>query len=230
MNQIDALPKCICIACWEKIEEFHRFHRTVRCAQEEYLRQIVKCEDDNETENITNEITEQPNFVEVITNCDGLGFSDDYTTKPDELDDIDNKEIKSSELTDVLCNDDTKIENDQEETGKFRLFTIPIEYYFQNSCTSVINFFFITESECDSISSKSNDVDPMQSREIFMQNFDTTCDLCSIELKSLKRAISHYRNEHQNHEGYIKCCGLKIKSDKLVNDHIRWHINPEIFK
>lgn len=56
--------------------------------------------------------------MEVITNCDGIGFADEYTTKPDELDDIDNKEIKSSELTDVLGNDDAKYENDQEETGK----------------------------------------------------------------------------------------------------------------
>lgn len=63
-----------------------------------------------------------------------------------------------------------------------------------------------------------------------MQNFDTSCDICSIELKSLRRAISHYKNEHQIDEGYIKCCGLKLKRDKLVNDHIRWHINPEIFK
>lgn len=70
----------------------------------------------------------------------------------------------------------------------------------------------------------------MQSKEIFMQYFDTTCDLCSIELKSLRRAISHYRNEHRIDEGYIKCCGLKLKRDKLVDDHIRWHINPEIFK
>lgn len=56
--------------------------------------------------------------MEVITNCDGIGFADEYTTKSDELDDTDNKEIKPSELTDVLCNDDAKNKNDQEETGK----------------------------------------------------------------------------------------------------------------
>lgn len=86
------------------------------------------------------------------------------------------------------------------------------------------------DSESDSASSKSTDVDPVKSKKIFAQYFDTTCDLCSIDLKSLKRAIPHYKREHQIDEGYIKCCGLKLKRDKLVNDHIRWHINPDIFK
>lgn len=62
------------------------------------------------------------------------------------------------------------------------------------------------------------------------QHFDATCDLCSVELKTLKRAITHYDSEHNIDEGYLKCCGLKFKRDKLVMDHVRWHINPDIFK
>lgn len=89
----------------------------------------------------------------------------------------------------------------------------------------------VSDSECDSASSKSNDrLDAATRRNIFVSNFDTTCDICSIDLRSLKRAITHYKLKHGIEEGYIKCCGLKMKRDKLVEDHIRWHINPEIFK
>lgn len=80
------------------------------------------------------------------------------------------------------------------------------------------------------MNSKSTVVDPAKSKQIFIQYFDTTCDLCSADLKSLRRANTHYRNEHKMEDGYIKCCGLKIKKDSHVNDHIRWHINPDIFK
>lgn len=91
--------------------------------------------------------------------------------------------------------------------------------------------FSTEESQSDSISSKStNTIDPLQSKEIFTKNFDTTCDICSADLKSLKRAISHYKIEHQIDDGYIKCCGLKLKREKLIDQHIQWHINPSIFK
>lgn len=132
VNQSDVLPKCICATCWEKIENFHLFHQSVHCAQEEYLKQIFKCEVDIETENITCDITEQPNFVEVITNYDELEFADEYTTtKLDE-----DKEIKfMPDLTDVLSsvvpNEDAKSEfsggsedEDEEEPGKFILISI----------------------------------------------------------------------------------------------------------
>lgn len=60
-----------------------------------------------------------------------------------------------------------------------------------------------------------------------------SCDACSVEFKlcskSLKNATSHYKKEHQI-IGYLKCCGLKLKQDVTVNDHIKWHQNPNIFK
>lgn len=93
--------------------------------------------------------------------------------------------------------------------------------------------FFFPDSNSDSNTPKSVDkliIDPIQSKQVFAQHFDTTCDICSVELKTLKRAISHYKHQHKNDEGYVKCCGLKLKRDKLVDDHIQWHLNPEIFK
>lgn len=94
----------------------------------------------------------------------------------------------------------------------------------------IFETIFYLVSDNDFVNLESNDIDTGGQRHIFDSYFDTTCDICSIELKSLKRAITHYKKSHQIDEGYIKCCGLKLKHDRLVSDHIRWHQNPEIFK
>lgn len=62
------------------------------------------------------------------------------------------------------------------------------------------------------------------------KNFDMTCDVCSIDLKTLTNAVTHYKKEHKIDDGYIKCCGLKLKRENTVSDHIKYHINPNIFK
>lgn len=85
------------------------------------------------------------------------------------------------------------------------------------------------ESESDPINLSSAKISAAKRKEIFAQYFDNTCDLCSTELKSLRHALPHYKREHKI-EGYVKCCQLKFKSEKLVNDHLQFHINPEIFK
>lgn len=109
-----------------------------------------------------------------------------------------------------------------------------VNIFESRKCSTFSNCFdclqIPTESDSESVNSKSTVVDPVKSKQIFIQYFDTTCDLCSADLKSLRRANTHYRNEHKMEDGYIKCCGLKIKKDSHVNDHIRWHINPDIFK
>lgn len=61
------------------------------------------------------------------------------------------------------------------------------------------------------------------------QHFQRTCDLCPFQIKSLNRAIKHYQSEHSV-EGYLKCCNLKFKRPVLVEDHVRWHLNPKVFK
>lgn len=123
MNRSDALPKCVCVDCWEKTEDFHKFHRLVRNAQEEYLKQVVKFEIEIESESNPIEITEHPKFVEVITNCDEFNeFVDEDSIKPNnELDDVD-QEIKPIEMADALYSEPTAVEGIEafeEETGNF---------------------------------------------------------------------------------------------------------------
>lgn len=65
---------------------------------------------------------------------------------------------------------------------------------------------------------------------VIAEHFNRTCDLCPVELKSLKRAISHYRTEHNIDQGYLSCCGRRFKKLTLVEDHVRWHLNPNVFQ
>lgn len=44
VTKTDTLPKYVCTVCWQKIDDFHRFHRSVQHAQENYLKLVIKCE------------------------------------------------------------------------------------------------------------------------------------------------------------------------------------------
>lgn len=68
-----------------------------------------------------------------------------------------------------------------------------------------------------------------EKKRVLLQEFDTTCDVCAVYLGTLKKAISHYKKYHKM-EGYIKCCKFKFKKDIHVDDHIKWHVQPDIFK
>lgn len=60
--------------------------------------------------------------------------------------------------------------------------------------------------------------------------FEMQCDLCAIQFTSLQHARLHYFDDHQSNDGYIKCCGIKFKTDRSVNDHIRFHLDPEKYR
>lgn len=68
-----------------------------------------------------------------------------------------------------------------------------------------------------------------QKREEVLKRFNTACEICSKELGTLKNAIQHYKKFHEI-VGYLKCCRLRFKKEADVEDHIKYHINPDIFK
>lgn len=106
MNQSDELPKCICTDCWQKVDEFHNFHRSVLDAQKEYLKRSIKSEIERDPDSNLNEITNPPSFVEVITNCDEFNVYPDGTIKDtNELDDDNHQQEMEPHGLDDLCND-----------------------------------------------------------------------------------------------------------------------------
>lgn len=59
MHETDTFPNYVCADCWEKIEEFHKFHRSVQRAQANYVKEFVKCE------NVEPDVHDEP----VPTDC-----------------------------------------------------------------------------------------------------------------------------------------------------------------
>lgn len=60
--------------------------------------------------------------------------------------------------------------------------------------------------------------------------FDMRCEICKTELSTLQHAKHHYLDQHDIPDGYIKCCEMKFRELKNINDHLQYHMNPNIFK
>lgn len=62
--------------------------------------------------------------------------------------------------------------------------------------------------------------------------FTMQCDLCNlneVKFESFQMAKQHYAKEH-GVVGYLICCDKKFVKPKTVDDHFKWHINPEYHK
>lgn len=59
--------------------------------------------------------------------------------------------------------------------------------------------------------------------------FDYRCEVCGVDSETFKKTLAHYKKKHDI-AGYIRCCGLKFRKKELVDDHIKWHSQPDIFK
>lgn len=64
------------------------------------------------------------------------------------------------------------------------------------------------------------------------ENFDLKCDhdLCSQTFTTLHDARRHYKEQHNENNGYIKCCNTKLRELSLIRDHIKSHLKPDSFK
>ncbi|XP_055325845.1 zinc finger protein 431-like [Sitodiplosis mosellana] len=70
----------------------------------------------------------------------------------------------------------------------------------------------------------------VQVKRIMEEYFERKCSLCDTVLETLKIAKSHYSSEHNIHNAHMKCCGIKLRTNTQVLDHIQWHIDPDAFR
>lgn len=60
--------------------------------------------------------------------------------------------------------------------------------------------------------------------------FTMRCDICSdTQFSSFQHAKLHYKSVH-GVTGYLVCCNKKFVKAKTVDNHLQWHINPELNK
>lgn len=72
-----------------------------------------------------------------------------------------------------------------------------------------------------------------QIKNMMERHFNMKCDFCTMEFVSLRVARQHYLSEHNVQHGYIKCytcSNIKFRTNKILLDHIQWHIEPDTFK
>lgn len=78
--------------------------------------------------------------------------------------------------------------------------------------------------------------DPLDSKmyEMYQQfiadHFDMTCDQCNAKFTALHEASRHYKECHNEANGWIKCCGKKLSKLWMIRDHINTHIHAETVK
>lgn len=63
-----------------------------------------------------------------------------------------------------------------------------------------------------------------------MDHFDMSCDQCNAMFESFADAKRHYLREHSEPKGYIKCCGKKMRTLTIIEEHIQGHKNPQSLK
>lgn len=84
---------------------------------------------------------------------------------------------------------------------------------------------FLDESNSDDSSS-----DTKHKKYNLTDFFTMRCDLCDdIQFSTFLDAKKHYRQDH-NITGYLVCCDKKFMKPKTIDDHFRWHIDPEYLK
>lgn len=60
--------------------------------------------------------------------------------------------------------------------------------------------------------------------------FDMNCEQCETVFVSFQDAKMHYLTEHNEPRGYLRCCGVKMKSLLIIAEHIDMHNNPDRMK
>lgn len=129
MSKIDALPKWICTDCWQKTEQFHRFHRSVQQAQENYFNEIIKCEFVDplnilDTEPV-NQYELEANIADIITEPKKADQSDyeleQDVKQNDHTEFEENIEIDDDILTNIKQDEDEDEDGDEEEDDEDKI-------------------------------------------------------------------------------------------------------------
>lgn len=253
VSKTDALPKYICTECWQKTEEFHEFHRSVQLAQDDYLKTTIKCEviecDPSESVDPLNGsyhdinaqyLPELENPMQPENDRDlELELEQEPISKPDgdeisewqfESEDYHQKFEENIEIDEEMLSNIKQDEDEDEDedgdvgTNYIGKILAAIQYGPKLNFLLYFTLFFLGR--------RPNIPDvyvSAEKRRELLEQFDTTCDICSMDLGSLQKAITHYKKCHKK-DGYIKCCRLKFKKECQIDDHIKLHIRPDMFQ
>lgn len=231
VTENDHLPKSICRDCWNKLDSFHRFYETVNEAKHKFLANFVK--------------VEAMNFVEI--DCDGIESDRKAPLVKDEVIDFGQTEIRSPSLKNkAVCSgqferlgNNSKHSSDANTIPNHIIDTQPASYRCDENLDEEVTMNVpcvesVEETAASaidtSIAAAKSMVEENKTNDHLIANYiDMNCDLCKMPFNSLSDAISHYRNNHNKYTALLRCCQRRIQTS-YIRDHVRYHLNPDIFK
>lgn len=84
------------------------------------------------------------------------------------------------------------------------------------------------KEECESADITSKEVSQNVNRTI-AEYMQLKCDICGLELETFALLRNHMKSVHEVHP-YVKCCEKKFTKRAWLYDHIKFHLNPDIYK
>uniref|UniRef100_A0A1A9Z5U9 C2H2-type domain-containing protein n=1 Tax=Glossina pallidipes TaxID=7398 RepID=A0A1A9Z5U9_GLOPL len=256
-NLTEKKSKIICNECWHHIATFHEFQQTIFKAQliNEQTKRNIKTKTDtdigdsekdiksyNVDEHVVavsrhiSEDEEEKDFVQ----CGSHGT--DYLSGDD--DDkplahfIGHKNKKSRRWSLRLkVRDDPNLETKSSLCSKQQIKSTINEAKeivgFQNSCSRTKHNLNKTKSKSLKDPSKVayNSVEKTRELDAFIAQYrqELECDICNMVLSNFDSLRAHFSSEHKT-RCYVKCCGRKMFRRYVFAEHLRLHINPDLFK
>ncbi|XP_055314293.1 zinc finger protein 90-like [Sitodiplosis mosellana] len=209
VSDSDILPKVICIECWDRVVEFRKFSEEVIALREKYSQQYLE----NTIKDKNYEEYTIPNVIEPETQRGMLC-----------VDPLRPIKVVMEEGDENLEQEESKL---QYGSGNEQGSSDGNEVYDE-----LIDRNELPESgKGTRLPRDISEVSPEQQQQIIDQYFDMNCDFCDVTFGTLKEANRHYKVKHNNQSrGYVKCCSIKLSENSLMNAHIVYHLNPEVFK
>lgn len=88
----------------------------------------------------------------------------------------------------------------------------------------------VTDTESNQPLEENADADELELEGKIADYFQMNCELCSENLQSMDDVQTHYKSKHNVSRRFLRCCNKKFNMRKRVIDHVRWHIDPNVFK
>ncbi|KAI8124146.1 Zinc finger protein 208 [Lucilia cuprina] len=242
----------LCLDCWQHINDFHEFHETViqtRSALKDtrYIQNSplhIKSEKDQMT-NFDAGDSELMEFKEVIIKNEIEGIENPIEEGTELVDDIDDEEHDEIPLSEFLKEqtplkyNKTNDALDNESIGKAnRLQKTKVKPKQSTNLQSEHN------EEDNSLSGKikkSKDSEHFNRLHPGLMKFhkhnefiaewksQLECGICNESFDNFDSLKIHFKKQH-NARCYVKCCERTFYRRCALVEHIRLHINPEIYK
>lgn len=195
----------ICENCWRKVIEFHDFYVSVQENNNFVDVKGVQSFTQFEFQNESFESGKVQVKVEDADATENINYEMSYFDDSDDTNSDSNLMEDSDEL------------NESKETKKRRPYKKPEEKGKINA----------TKSETYEVPVHKKVTE--ESEKLIKEHIKLTCELCDYIGTGYMDVLSHYRHEHQT-KGYLKCCDIKFNKRSILVDHIKYHLDSNVFK